>query len=290
MSELTRWQVNLLEARERIFGEEAIGNDFGLMHAVFCHVGLPRSKPPGLTFQRRSGTASILIQAGQLYDGEQWVQHGLPYGAKPRLLLMHIAREYKRHRSLTINLGNGIRDFAMNVLKLDANGRSLQALRQQASCLAAAQIRIGYRDHEGNVHTQLEQPLTEFVTWDTTDHRSKQMGMFGAQVTITQSFADALQQFSVPINMVAVSVLKESALALDIYLWLAHRLRRVGVPTFIPWPALKEQFGQEYRTHKDFRATFLNALRDATTVYPGARIEVPSGGLTIYPGRAPIPE
>jgi len=46
---------------------------------------------------------------------------------------------------------------------------------------------------------------------------------------------------------------KHSALALDIYTWLAHRLCRVTEASgvVLSWRSLREQFGQEYSDPQD---------------------------------------
>lgn len=286
---LTRKESKLLDAQMEIFATEPAGDDIALVHAVFCHVGFPRSKQSGRTFKRKSGQASILLEAGSLYDGENWIQQGLPYGAKPRLLTMHITREYKRTKNRVINLGDGITAFARDVLSIGANSRSLSSLREQANALAAASMRIGYRDSAGRVHTDLQQPFSEFAAWGKRED-SKQSAFWGATVEITPQYAAALEQFATPIDMRAVAQLQGSALALDVYMWLAHRLPRVTKPILLPWQALRSQFGQEYGDAENFRKAFKIALRQAATVYPSSRVETPPGGLRIFQSKPAVPK
>ena len=51
-----------------------------------------------------------------------------------------------------------------------------------------------------------------------------------------------------PLDERAIAALSHSAMALDVYCWLAQRLHRVehGKPAFIPWTALQDQFGWHY--------------------------------------------
>ena len=82
-----------------------------------------------------------------------------------------------------------------------------------------------------------------------------------------------------------------SALALDMYFWLAHRLHRVEKPVMVPWSGLQQQFGQEYEgAHRDknFRRHALHALRDALAVYPQAKVEQVTGGLRLLPSPPPV--
>ena len=95
-----------------------------------------------------------------------------------------------------------------------------------------------------------------------------------------------------PLDHRALSALKHSALALDIYSWLAHRLRRVnkqgGVK--VRWENLRDQFGQEYHHSKDFKKEFRSVLRQVWLVYPTARIEEVIGGILLKPSPPPIPK
>lgn len=84
--------------------------------------------------------------------------------------------------------------------------------------------------------------------------------------------------------------LSGSALALDVYTWLAHRLCRVrkdgGIPLW--WMQLRNQFGQEYKSDKDFKREFRKSLAAALKVYPEARVEEVTGGIRLYPSPPPI--
>jgi len=107
---------------------------------------------------------------------------------------------------------------------------------------------------------------------------------------LSKDFYDTLAEHAVPLDYRALSALRHSALALDIYTWLAHRLCRVtksdGVK--LSWENLREQFGQEYANTKNFKHEFRDVLRQVCVVYPDARIEQTPGGLILYPSRPPL--
>jgi hypothetical protein len=94
----------------------------------------------------------------------------------------------------------------------------------------------------------------------------------------------------VPLDERAVVALAHSAMALDIYAWLAQRLHRVphGKSQFVPWKALKEQFGWNYTRMSHFRAMFLHALGRVHSQYRGARIGVDDRGMTLHHSPPPI--
>jgi hypothetical protein len=107
---------------------------------------------------------------------------------------------------------------------------------------------------------------------------------------LSEDFYATLTEHAVPLDYRALGALKHSSLSLDIYTWLAHRLRRVHKPAGVKlsWQNLKEQFGPEYRTSKDFKKEFRKALRQVCVVYPDARVEEVIGGLLLHPSRAPL--
>jgi hypothetical protein len=108
---------------------------------------------------------------------------------------------------------------------------------------------------------------------------------------MTPAFFDAIIKSAVPLRHDALAQLSGSALALDIYSWLAHRLCRVKRGgTFISWAALAEQFGQEYTTRKNFKINFIKQLHNVLKAYPEARVEIVTGGLQMATSATPIPK
>ena len=80
-------------------------------------------------------------------------------------------------------------------------------------------------------------------------------------------------------------------MGLDIYCWLAQRLHRVnpGKPAFIPWTALKDQFGWHYSRMDKFRRGFPQTLDMVLSQYRGARLELDDRGMTLRNSPPPIP-
>jgi len=56
----------------------------------------------------------------------------------------------------------------------------------------------------------------------------------------------------------------------------------------LSWQNLKDQFGQEYATSKDFKREFKDLLRQVLVVYPSARIADVDGGIQLYESPPPI--
>jgi hypothetical protein len=107
---------------------------------------------------------------------------------------------------------------------------------------------------------------------------------------LSQRFFETLTEHAVPLDANAIATLKHSALAIDAYTWLAHRLCRVRTDAGVrlSWDNVKAQFGQEYRCPKDFRKRFLGGLKLALAAYPTARVDTVRGGLLLKPSPPPI--
>ena len=256
-------------------------------HAVFCQVGLPRKRREGLTFERTSGYDSILLSAGKLWDGKQWKQQELPYGPKPRIVLMNLTTRAVVTGDRFVDVGRSTREFMQRV-GLDSQGSEYRALRKQIAALAACRIQIGMRrgDRVVNLNTQ---PIHRFDAWITPNEN--QEALWPGSVELSQEFFDSVREFAVPLDERAIAALRGSALALDTYLWLAHRLWRIRVPeAYVPWQSLKAQFGQEYRAMRSFRQEFRATLEVVRGHYPGARVEPRQEGLILRPSPPPVPK
>ena len=82
--------------------------------------------------------------------------------------------------------------------------------------------------------------ISRYDVWFPKD--PEQRVLWPTTLTLSQEFFTSLQAANaVPLDGRAVSALQHSAMALDVYTWLAHRLRRIPVnkPAIISWQALK---------------------------------------------------
>lgn len=287
---LTRRTQKLIDASVAIRGGAPEGDEIAFLHSTFCQVALPRTRPQGLVFERRSGAASIRLEAGTLWDGEKHAQQGLPYGTRPRLLLMHMIRTYLRTRDRTIDLGDSVRDFLVNTLHVNASGGrngGLTSFRQQVHALAGCRISIGFNAQGGQVVSHPNKTLIDrFAAWPVDERGGR--GLLPHQLTLTPEFAESIERSSVPLDARAIRAIQDSALSLDVYAWLAHRLWRLERPTMVYWANLREQFAQEGCDTRTFKRNFVKALREVVEVYPQAKIQDVKGGLRLLPSKPPV--
>ena len=92
--------------------------------------------------------------------------------------------------------------------------------------------------------------ITAFDLWFPKDER--QRVLWPSTIRLSHEYFESLQEHAVPLDERALAALAHSAMALDVYSWLAQRLYRVdpNKPQFIPWTALKAQFGFGYARHE----------------------------------------
>lgn len=265
---------------------ETDGKDPQFLHSVLCQVALPRNPTKDLTFVRTSGKVSIALQAGLLFDGMKMVQQPLPSGTRPRLILLHICSEAVRSQSADIAIGDSVRAF-LRELQIDAGGENMRQFRSQMKALAACNMVLGCPSEDGPM-TISAKPVERFAAWTTDD--DGQYTAWTGRLVLGRQFFETLIEHAVPLEREAIARLKNNALALDCYSWLAHRLCRVRAAggVRLSWGNLQEQFGTEYASTKDFKKRFLEALKKAVAVYPAAHVDQVRGGLILKPSQPPI--
>lgn len=260
--------------------------DMAFTHAVLCQVGLPRAKVEGREFLRQSGAAWINVQAGYLDEGRGPVLQPIPYGVMPRLGLAWVSTFAVRHQEREIPIGDSAAEF-LRLMGMDDQGARYATLRKQMHALAAARLQLGFKGRTFN-----GQPVEQFDAW-LANKDQHQRALWPGVMTLSESYYRSLIESAVPLDNRAMAALKGSALALDVYAWLAHRLHRIeGRGVTLHWKSLREQFAQEYTgkdADKNFKKEFLPVLRRVQTVYPQAKVKPVTGGVLLLGSPPPIP-
>ena len=279
--------------QRRLFDAPAADADEGVIyqHSVLCHTGLPY-RDPGATqrrWTRKNGFLTLEVDAGRVFDQRlaDFVDVGLPFGPKPRLVLYYLNAEALRTRSPVIELEDSLTAFVRRTLGLDAHGRNIHAVREQLTRLAAADFRIGKSEADSSitVHGRI---LSGLTLW-TPQEKSHRL-LWPTQVQFSQEYFDSLTRHAVPLNETAVSRLSHNAMGLDAYAWLAQRLHRIeaGKKAFISWNALSQQFGSGYAQVRGFRRVFKRTLAQVKVVYPDANFELTPEGMRLHHSRPPV--
>lgn len=188
----------------------------------------------------------------------------------------------RRHKTREIPIGRSANNFLQH-LGMERDGRRYTTLRTQMHALAACRLQLGYKGRTFN-----GQPVGQFDAW--LAHDSSPRSSWPDVIVLTADYYNSLQTLGIPIDMRAYLKLKGSALAMDIYTWLTHRLYRIDIrPYMLPWPAIKAQFGQEYKDNGNFKTEFRRALANVLIQYPKAKVKLIDGGLLLAKSPPPVP-
>jgi len=282
----------LIDTRLTIMDESPGSDDMTFMHSIMCQIGLPRSKVNDLEFERVCGAAGLYIRAGKLWDGKQFVQQMVPYGPMPRLIMAFMNTQALRNKTPEIEVGQSASDM-LRKLGTEATGGkngSLTMFRNQTKALAACSMTIGFAQND-RAYTYDGKPIRQFEAWITQEEG--QPALWPGVITLSDEYYKTLREHAVPLDLRALMGLKGSALAMDIYTWLAERLHRIGPrPVILHWKSLREQFGQEFNgkdADKDFKKKFLPAFKKVLAVYPEAKAKQVTGGMMLMASPPPIP-
>jgi hypothetical protein len=287
-------QLSLIHRRLVSNSAEIMGappEEITYQHTVLCQTCLPYRNPGDdvREWKRTQGNAKLLVEAGQAIDPstDDFIKLGLPFGPKPRLVLMYLNAQAIKTQSATIEVEESMTAFARAVLGWGPNGREIRLMKDQLSRLSAALIRLGITkgDRAFQIDTKI---VTAFDLWFPKDER--QRVLWPSTVRLSEEYFQSLAQHAVPLDERAIAALSHSAMALDVYAWLSQRLHRIefGKSQFVPWKALKDQFGFNHKHMRKFRQVFLKALGQVHSQYRGARIGVDDRGLTLHHSPPPI--
>ena len=127
------------------------------LHTIQCQCGIPYKNPGDdvREWDRREGNATLRIEAGSAIDPQSgdFVKLGLPYGEKPRLVLIHLASEAVRSGEPVVDVEGSMTAFGRS-LGLETNGQQLKSLKDQLARLASATVRMGVVEEGRAVQVQ----------------------------------------------------------------------------------------------------------------------------------------
>jgi hypothetical protein len=285
---LSRVHRRLFEQPDELAEQDS--DELAFQHTVFCQTSLPYRNPGDdvRQWQREQGAVSLLVEAGQAMHPKthQWVKLGLPWGTKPRLILAHLNAEALRQQSPVIEVESSLSAFVKRIRGFQ-HGREIKMFKDQLSRLSVAVIRLAMTrgDRAFQINSQV---VTGFELWPELDDR--QRVLWPTTIRLSRDYFDSLQEHAVPLNEADLAALAHSALALDVYCWLAQRLRRVTPtkPVFVTWAALKDQFGPDYGRMDNFKRIFRVALRQVRARYQRAIIDLDDRGMTLHRSLPPV--
>lgn len=278
--------------------EDAVSADsVAYIHAVLSQIGLPRSPQSTRTWERSNGDAYLAILAGGITgeDGKR-KEVPLPQGPYARLILADISTFAVQNNTRVVPMEDSAGAYMRHRLKLFPGGGkrgTYTSFKREAQALAAAHMELSVRYGNKRRHSKAP-PIESFDAWMVDD--GAQQPLWPCELLLSQQFYDSLRTHAAPVDMRAYRGLAHSALAQDIYTWMAHRLHRLRSPLELPWSVLADQFGG-YRSTKQFRDEFVRRLPEVRVAYQDAKFEIVrgrkgqqrGGTLRLLPSPPPVP-
>jgi len=197
-------------------------------------------------WERKQGSVLLQIKAGYAIGktADRYIKLGLPFGPKARLILAHLNTEALRTASPKIEVERSLTAFVRRLQdptkrgKSGPNGYEIRTFKDQLGRLSTALIRVAtvHDDHAAQVDGKI---VSGFDIWFPRDRQARVS--WPSTIRLSLDYFTNLQKHAVPLDERALAALAHSAMALDIYAWLAQRLHRVppGKPQLVTWAALK---------------------------------------------------
>jgi replication initiator protein len=287
-----------VEVAAEIMSEPPGADELGFLHSGLCQCYLPRTRPVQNSdaWARRTGRFRLLVEPGTLRpddkrdDGGRWLPSsaadyvGVPFGTKARLLMFYLQREGVRSRMVPMgsSMSGWMRTMGLRVIGGERG--TIAPLREQALRLASCHFTLEWDGDDGT-----RAGLRRFRIASGMESIGETGGRWPEAVELSQEFRDHLRSHAVPLDSRAIAHLAGSALALDLYAFLAHRLPRLRERLRLSWGAVTVQFGTADTPPRKMAQLIRDALAEVQAVYPEARVEAVRAGLLLRQSPPSVP-
>lgn len=274
----------LVDIAAQVLADES--QNIGISYTGFCLTSLPHKRlADDQAWQKKGHRVTLLVEPGRMVKRGQTTLHGVPYGARARMILLFLQTQAVRTGTREIELGRSMSAW-MERMGIAWGGETARSLREQAARISACSLKFFWEDgdEEGWARGAIVSSGLRFhAMTDDTQGR-----LWEDRVVLDEVFYRALQDHPVPLQEAAIRELRERSMSLDLYVWLAWRLHTLSRSTPISWPAIYAQFGTGFKEMRHFRPRFLDSLAAAVAAYPEARVEISETGIVLNPSRPPV--
>lgn len=238
----------------------------------------PTRKSDANYIKKTNGRSAIIITPTE----GKWA-----YGSAPRLFLLYIRTLIKNKdprvdfESMTVNLGGSYRSMC-EAMSASTGGRNKTAMLESIKNLACTHITLEHWTSDDNGMYE-NFPVAQKVCIDFGGEDKE------SYITFSPQMWSLLVEEAVPTQMSIIRNISNSALALDIYMWLAFRtnkLRSCGMR--VSWKDLTVQFEDDDYPVKEFKRRFTTALNKIKESWPELKVSLDEYGITIYPSISSI--
>lgn len=219
----------------------------------------------------------------------------IPFGVIPRLFFIWLITEVARTEKREIILGHHFNEFLEKLGYKEDGGYTRKRVMEQLERLFSVAIGTYYDANGLKQGLPPEAFVDEFWLWDTKKH-TQQQELFPSKIILKEKFFNEVLKSKVPIDMRIVEALKNSALKLDIYIWLTYRMHSVTTPQKISYEDLMCQFGNNFegddsKALNNFRTKFRSAIKEVVFQYRNAKVDIKSPKyIMLYASPTSVPK
>jgi hypothetical protein len=282
------WMVPAGEAGEMAF-----------ISRILVQAFFPHSDPKKPGWIRKNGDFTLTLKSGfEVSEDGNPKFFGLPYGTVPRLMLawlnsevIHNLNDEKNTQPHIIYLGKSLSDFLEKIGIGRTGGKTggITRFKKQAEKLFHAEISVNcpgtYAGQKGIAKSDIKISDGQFFFWDTRN--PEQQSLFNNYIKLSDPFYQLLINTPVPMDWRVLKVIKQSPMALDLYMWLTHRMSYLNKHVAIKWETLQQQLGGDVEDIHKFRQQVRQHLKKISTIWRGLKMDASKpDALHLYPTSA----
>lgn len=248
----------------------------GFMSRLLIMVNLPY-RDPGKdckNWWRKNGNVSINVSTG--YEDQTPI--GIPYGAYPRLILAYLITQAVKTQSSMLYLGKSFSDF-IKLIGIEKGGKTRKQLHKQLERTLSASFAWTYRNDKQWSRENIQVSSQSQLWWD--ERQPEQQALWENYIRLNTDFFNEIIRNAVPLDLRVLSVLKNSPLGLDLYMFISWRVFKMDQPVFISWERLQEQLGGQYKNIHEFSRDCRSHIKKIQALRPDLNITFAQGRLCL---------
>jgi hypothetical protein len=275
------WDANAKDAGELAF-----------ISRILVQASLPHSDPKKAGWIRKNGSFTLKLKSGfEIAEDGSPQFFGLPYGTVPRLLLAWLNSEALRNAQdknnptpHVINLGRSLSEFLdkIGIGKTGGKTGGITRFKNQVERLFRAEISFTCTGANYLAERDIKVSDGRFFFWNAKD--ANQPSLWENSIELSDRFYKLLINNPVPLDWRVLRAIKQSPMALDLYMWLTHRMSYLQKPVSIEWQTLKEQLGADVEDIHKFRQQVRKHGSKISTIWRELHIDASKpDALHLYP-------
>jgi hypothetical protein len=275
------WETTANEAGELAF-----------ISRVLVQAFLPHKDPKDIIWTRVNGNFILDVKSGIGRDENGKAKlYGVPYGSIPRLLMAWLNSEALRNAQSPENqnprriyLGRSLSEFLskIGVQRTGGPRGGITSFKKQAERLFHSEITVTCNGPDMISERDIKISDGRFVFWNSQS--PEQQMLWENAVELSERFYALLIRNPVPLDWRVLKALKQSPMALDLYMWLTHRVSYLEKPVSINWYTLQQQLGADVEDIHKFRQQVRKHLHKICTIWDSLKVDTSkTEAIRLYP-------